>query len=60
MTGEPNLGGETMGVKLKVDGKEIPLNEFVEKILGGTVKGAVESLRGIDGAWEKIVIEVDK
>jgi hypothetical protein len=49
-----------MGVKLKVDGKEIPLNEFVEKILGGTLKGAVESLRGIDGAWEKIVIEVDK
>jgi hypothetical protein len=49
-----------MDVKLKVDGKEVPLNEFVEKILGGTIKGAVESLRGIDSAWEKIVIEVDK
>jgi hypothetical protein len=49
-----------MKVRLLVDSKEIPLNEFVEKILGGTVKGAVESLRGIDGSWESIVIEVDK
>jgi hypothetical protein len=49
-----------MEVKLKVDGKDIPLNEFVEKMLGGTVKGAVESLRGIDSKWEKIVIEVER
>jgi hypothetical protein len=49
-----------MEVKLNVDGKEIPLNEFVEKMLGGTVKGGVESLRGIDGKWKKIVIEVER
>lgn len=49
-----------MGVRLSVDGKEVPLNEFVENILGGTVKGAVESLRGIDTKWRKIVIEVER
>lgn len=49
-----------MGVKLVVDGKEVPLNEFVERILGGTVRGAVESLRGVDGGWGRIVIEVDR
>jgi hypothetical protein len=47
-----------MGMKLKVDGKEIPLNEFVDKILSGTVIGAVTSLRGIKEGWKKIEIEV--
>ena len=49
-----------MSLKLKVDGKEIPLNEFVEKILGGTITGAVTSLRGIKDNWEKIEIEIKK
>jgi len=49
-----------MGLKLKVDGKEIPLNEFVEKILNGVIVGAVASLRGIREDWKKIEIEVEK
>ena len=49
-----------MGMKLKVDGKEIPLNEFVEKILNGMIVGAVTSLRGIREDWKKIEIEVTK
>jgi len=49
-----------MGMKLKVDGKEIPLNEFVEKILNGMIVGAVASLRGIREDWEKIEIEITK
>jgi hypothetical protein len=47
-----------MRMKLVVDGKEIPLNEFVEKILNGTIVGAVTSLRGINEDWKKIEIEV--
>jgi hypothetical protein len=47
-----------MDMNLRVDGKEIPLNEFVEKILGGTVVGAVTSLRGIKEDWKKIEIEI--
>jgi hypothetical protein len=50
----------TLGLKLKVDGKEIPVNEFVEKILNGTIVGAVTSLRGIREDWEKIEIEIEK
>jgi hypothetical protein len=49
-----------LGLKLKVDGKEIPLNEFVEKIVSGTVTGAVTSLRGIKEDWKKIEIEIEK
>jgi hypothetical protein len=47
-----------MNLKLQVDGKKIPLNEFVENILSGTIVGAVTSLRGIKENWEKIEIEI--
>jgi len=46
--------------KLLVDGEEIDLNEFVEKILSGTIAGAVASLRDIKKDWKKIEIEVTK
>lgn len=49
-----------MGTKLIVDGKEIPVNEFVSKMLGGTVVGGVTSLRGIKEDWKKIAVEVTK
>jgi len=45
---------------LLVDGEEIDLNEFVEKILAGTIAGAVTSLRGIKKDWKKIEITVTK
>jgi len=49
-----------MGLTLRVDGKEIPLNEFVEKLLSGSTVGAVTSLRGIKEDWEKIEIEISR
>jgi hypothetical protein len=49
-----------LSLKLKVDGKEIPLNEFVEKIINGTITGAVSSLKGIKEDWKKIEIEIQK
>lgn len=47
-----------LNVKVFVDGKEIPLNEFVVKILGGTIVGAVTSLKGVKGDWKEIEIKV--
>jgi hypothetical protein len=47
-------------MKLKVDGKEIPLNEFVERFIQGVIVGGVSSLKGIRENWEKIEIEVTK
>jgi len=49
-----------MGLKLRVDGKEIPFNEFVEKIVSGSIVGAVTSLRGIKEDWRKIEIEISR
>jgi hypothetical protein len=47
-------------LKLKVDEKEIPLNEFVASMLSGTITGAVTSLKGIKQDWKKIEIEIEK
>jgi len=47
-------------VKLIVDGEEIELNEFVVKILGGTIVGAVTSLRGVRKDWKQIEIKVTR
>jgi len=49
-----------LDVKLFVDGEEIDLNEFVVKILSGTVVGAVTSLRGIKKDWKEIELKVTK
>ena len=49
-----------MSTKLKIDGKDIPLNEFVEKMMQGIIVGGVTSLRGIKEDWKKIEIEVTK
>jgi hypothetical protein len=49
-----------LDVKLLVDSEEIDLNEFVTKILSGTVVGAVTSLRGIKKDWKKIEIKITK
>ena len=47
-------------MKLIVDGKEIPLNEFVEKFMSGSLTGAITSLKGINENWKKIEIEIQK
>ena len=49
-----------MDVKLFVDGEEIDLNEFVVKILSGTLVGAVSSLRGIKKNWKEIEVKVTR
>ena len=49
-----------MELKLVVDGKEIPLNEFVGKLMSGTIVGAVTSLKGIRDDWKKIEVEITK
>ena len=49
-----------MDVKLLVDGEEKDLNEFVVKILSGTIVGAVTPLREIKKDWKEIEIKVTR
>jgi hypothetical protein len=49
-----------LGIKLEIDGEEVELNEFVQKILAGTIIGAVTSLRGIKKDWKTIELKLTK
>lgn len=49
-----------METELLVDDEKIDLNEFVKKILAGTLVGAVTSLRGIKKDWKNIEIKITK
>jgi hypothetical protein len=54
------FGVIALDVKLVVDGEKIDTNEFVAKILGGTIVGAVTSLRDIKKNWKNIEIKITK
>ena len=47
-----------LNARLLVDGEVVDLNEFVEKILSGTLVGAVTSLRSVKKNWKKIELTV--
>jgi sulfur carrier protein ThiS len=40
---------ENLEAKLWVNNKPVELNAFIEQILGGTVAGALRSLKGVEG-----------
>ena len=49
-----------MSITLTIDEKEIKLNEFVAKILGGTIIGAISSLRDIEDDWTEMTLKISK
>jgi hypothetical protein len=49
-----------MAVKLSVDGETLDLNSFVEKILNGTIVGAVTALRDVNKDWKKIELIITR
>ncbi|MCL7474444.1 MAG: hypothetical protein SCH39_00155 [Methanosarcinales archaeon] len=47
-----------MELELIVDGKDIPMNRFVEKMIAGVVAGAVQSLDGVNDAWGELTLTI--
>jgi len=47
-------------VELKVDGREVPLNPFVSKIVGNLLQAIISSLHGIDEAWREAVFKLER
>lgn len=49
-----------MKVKVCVDGKEIPLNPFVTKLIGSLVHAVLTSLHGVEPNWRVAEIRVER
>lgn len=49
-----------MKIELLVDGRKIPMNEFVQTIVGNVIKAMIETLHTIDGNWKEISIHIEQ
>lgn len=49
-----------MKTELLVDGRKIPMNDFVQKIVVNIIKAMVETLHTIDSEWKEISIHIEK
>ena len=47
-------------IVLEVDGKNIPMNDFVRKILAGMITGSVGELHGFDENWKTLNISLKR
>ncbi|MCX9011417.1 MAG: hypothetical protein OIN66_09880 [Candidatus Methanoperedens sp.] len=51
---------EDVDIVLEVDGKKIPMNEFVRRMLSGVIAGSVSALHGVDEGWKVINISIKR
>lgn len=49
-----------MKIELSVDGRKIPMNEFVQKIIINVIKAMIETLHTINSEWKEISIHIEK
>ncbi len=49
-----------MKIELLVDGRKVPMNDFVQKIVVNVIKAMVETLHTIDSGWKEISIHIEK
>ena len=47
-----------MRVRLVVDGKEVPLNAYVQSVFGNVLSALVSTLKGVDEDWKELKVEV--
>ena len=47
-------------VRLLIDGKEIPMNPYVQKVFGGIFKALISTLKGIDENWSHAEVILDR
>ncbi len=47
-------------IELTIDEKKVELNEFVAKILSGTIIGAISSLRDVEDDWTEMTLKISK
>jgi hypothetical protein len=51
---------EEIDIVLEVDGKKIPMNDFVKQILCGMIRGSIETLHGVGDDWKTANIRLNR
>jgi hypothetical protein len=47
-------------VVIEVDGKNIPMNDFVRKFLSGMISGSIGALHNVSEDWKTINIRIKR
>ena len=47
-------------IELRVDGKEIPMNDFVKNVFEKVVTSLVSTLKGVDENWKELNIVIKR
>ncbi len=50
--GGSRITEEEPSAKLVVDGKQIPVNQFVQNVFIGIISGVLDSIHGVDEEWK--------
>ena len=50
----------SMELELIVNGKDITMNKFVQKVIAGIIGGAVEPLEGVEKDWTDIELTIKR
>ena len=51
---------DEIDIVLEIDGKKIPMNDFVKNILSGMIKGSIETLHGVEDNWKTANIRLNR
>ncbi|MFO7966228.1 MAG: hypothetical protein R6U44_01335 [Archaeoglobaceae archaeon] len=46
-------------IELLVDGKKVPMNDYVQSVFSSVIEALVSTLRGVDN-WSKIEIRLER
>jgi hypothetical protein len=49
-----------MDIVLEVDGKNIPMNDFVRNILSGMITGSISALHGVEDDWKTLNVRLKR
>lgn len=49
-----------MEVRILVDGEKVPVNEFVQGLIGQGLAAQVEELHGVPEDWDRIEVTVER
>ncbi len=47
-------------VSIRLDDKEVPANEFVQRVFSSILIAVVENLKKVDQNWEKLEVVVER
>ncbi len=47
-------------IELEIDGKKVPMNDYVRRVFENVIEALVSTLKGVDEDWRELKIEIKR